>query len=113
MSDNAADQLFTFVLTVSFPAGNVIGELKCFGVSALKMKADVSRSTGPQTFLDKDAPRYSTALAVFTGCIIVAVFTMLAIWVINIRRNRANEAIRSAPGYVALQNQEFLDLTDR
>jgi MFS transporter, ACS family, allantoate permease len=38
---------------------------------------------------------------------------MLCIWAINLKRNRANEAIRAEPSYVAKQNQEFLDLTDR
>ncbi|ORY54995.1 putative MFS allantoate transporter, partial [Leucosporidium creatinivorum] len=103
-----------FTTVLSLISSNVAGSTKKSTVTALFMISyAVGNVIGPQTFLDKDAPRYDTALIVFTACIIVAVLTMLAIWSVNVRRNRANEAIRNAPGYVALQNQEFLDLTDR
>jgi len=38
---------------------------------------------------------------------------MLFIYVYCKRQNRIKEGIRNAPGYVKLENQEFLDLTDR
>ena len=69
--------------------------------------------SGPQTFRQQDAPRYSPALATATAVICFGVVDLALIWFLNVRENRRKEKITSDPGYVPKQNQEFLDLTDR
>ena len=68
---------------------------------------------GPQVFQAKDAPTYRPAEITIITCWAVAVIDLLYIWWHTRRLNIEKERIRAEPGYVKLENQEFLDLTDR
>lgn len=68
---------------------------------------------GPQTFRPKDAPRYIPAEITIIVCIGVSMCIMLFVYWWYVKENRRKEENRSRPDYVRLQNQGFLDLTDR
>lgn len=69
--------------------------------------------TGPQTFRPGDAPRYVPAEVTIIVCWGVCLGILAFIHFYCVRQNKKKAEIRSAPGYVKLENQEWLDLTDR
>ncbi|GAA6054156.1 hypothetical protein JCM3770_003223 [Rhodotorula araucariae] len=103
-----------FIVVLSLISSNVAGSTKKTTVQALFfIFYAVGNLVGPQTFRQRDAPRYAPALATATGVICFGILDLAVIWVLNARENRRKEAITTAPGYVPKPNQEFLDLTDR
>jgi ACS family allantoate permease-like MFS transporter len=68
---------------------------------------------GPQTFRPKDAPEYRPAEITILVCWVVCIIDILYIWWYYRRQNKKKALIRESPGYVKVENQEFLDLTDR
>lgn len=68
---------------------------------------------GPQTFRPKDKPHYRPGQITILACYSACVVDILFIWWYARRQNKKKALIRAAPGYVKLENQEFLDLTDR
>lgn len=68
---------------------------------------------GPQTFRPQDAPRYVPAEITIIVCFAVATGIMLFIWWWYQHENKRKMAIQAQPDYVRMENQEWLDLTDR
>ena len=87
---------------------------------------------GPQTFRPKDQPRYVPAEIIIIVCYVsasgkntgwsknadlykqcVCLCDLAFIYFYYRRQNRKKALARAQPGYVKLENQEFLDLTDR
>lgn len=68
---------------------------------------------GPQTFRPSQAPRYVPAEITICVCYGLCLVIMAFIHYYCVRQNAKKAAIRNAPGYVRLENQEWLDLTDR
>ncbi|KXT13971.1 hypothetical protein AC579_4207 [Pseudocercospora musae] len=103
-----------FVAFLSLISTNVAGYTKKTTVAAMYLIAYcVGNIIGPQTFRPKDAPRYVPAEIVILCCYGVSLGIMLLIWLWCKRENRRKAGIRAEPGYQKLENQEFLDLTDR
>jgi ACS family allantoate permease-like MFS transporter len=73
----------------------------------------VGNLIGPQTFRPQDAPRYRsgeiTVLACFGVCFLIMAFVYLALKA----ENRRKAKLRAEPGYEKMENQEWMDLTDR
>lgn len=67
---------------------------------------------GPQTFRQKDAPRYVPGEITILVCYGISLLDILFIWYWCRRMNAKKALIRAEPGYQKLENQEFLDLTD-
>lgn len=67
----------------------------------------------PQVFRPKDAPRYVPAEITIIACWAVCLVDMFFIYWYCRRQNAKKAAIRADPTYVKLENQEWLDLTDR
>ncbi|OJJ50512.1 hypothetical protein ASPZODRAFT_106152 [Penicilliopsis zonata CBS 506.65] len=104
-----------FVALLSLISSNVAGYTKKTTFAALYLIGYCIGNiiAGPQTFRPKDAPRYVPAeitIIVCQGlCLMILVFVFW--WY---RRENARKAlIRAGPEYVKLENQEWLDLTDR
>lgn len=103
-----------FVALLSMISSNVAGYTKKTTVAALYLIGYcVGNIIGPQTFRPKDAPQYLPAEITILVCIGVSLLIMLFIYWWYCRENRRKTEIQSRPGYVRLENQEFLDLTDR
>lgn len=68
---------------------------------------------GPQTFRPKDAPRYAPAEVTIVCCWGACIVDLLFIWWYYRHENRKKAAIRAQPEYRKLENQEWLDLTDK
>lgn len=73
----------------------------------------VGNIIGPQTFRQKDAPRYVPAEITIIVCWGVCLIDLAFIHLYCKWQNNKKAKIRDAPGYVKLENQEWLDLTDR
>ncbi|KAI5300354.1 hypothetical protein KEM55_008002 [Ascosphaera atra] len=84
--------IFAAVYLVAYCAGNIIG---------------------PQTFRPADAPRYMPAEVVIIVAGVSTIIDSYFIWWWYWRENNKKEQIRSAPGYVKLENTEFMDITDK
>ncbi|RFU29208.1 hypothetical protein B7463_g7128, partial [Scytalidium lignicola] len=102
-----------FVALLSLISSNVAGYTKKTTVAALYLIAYcVGNIIGPQTFRPKDAPRYTpaeiTIICCWGACLINLVFIA---WYYR-SQNKKKAAMRAAPGYRKLDQQEFLDLTD-
>ena len=67
---------------------------------------------GPQTFRPKDAPRYIPAEITIIVCFGLCLLDIAFIHFWCVKQNKKKAAIRAEPGYVRLENQEWLDLTD-
>ena len=73
----------------------------------------VGNIIGPQVFRPKDEPRYVPAEITIIVCWFVCLLDMLFIYLYCRHQNKKKATVRQQPGYVKLENQEFLDLTDR
>lgn len=103
-----------FVCLLSLISSNVAGYTKKTTVAAMYLIGYCAGNIiGPQTFRPKDAPRYIPAEITILCCWGVCLLDLAFILWYYRRLNKKNEAIRTAPGYRKLDNQEFLDLTDR
>ena len=77
------------------------------------MNALIHSMTGPQTFRPKDAPRYVPAEITIICCWGACIIDLLFIFLYCKYQNKKKAAFRAQPGYVKLENQEWLDLTDK
>ena len=68
---------------------------------------------GPQTFRPKDAPRYVPAEITIIVCWGICLGIMLFIYIWCRSQNAKKAKVRAQPDYIKLENQEWLDLTDR
>jgi MFS transporter, ACS family, allantoate permease len=103
-----------FVAFLSLIATNVAGYTKKTTVAAMYLIAYcVGNIIGPQTFRPKDEPRYVPAEITILVCWGVCLLDLAFIYFYCRRQNKKKAQIRAQPGYVKLENQEFLDLTDR
>lgn len=103
-----------FVALLSLISTNVAGWTKKTTVAALYLIGYcVGNIIGPQIFAEKDAPEYRPAEITIIVCYFVCVVDIIFIYFWCKRENKKKAAIRAAPGYIKLEGQEFLDLTDR
>jgi len=103
-----------FVALLSLIATNVAGYTKKTTVAALYLIAYCAGNIiGPQTFRPKDAPRYVPAEITIIVCWAACVVDMVFIWWYCRWQNKKKAAFRARPDYRKLENQEWLDLTDR
>lgn len=68
---------------------------------------------GPQTFRPKDQPRYVPAEITIIVCFGIQLMTLAAIYFYSKLQNKKKAALRADPTYMKLDNQAFLDLTDK
>ena len=68
---------------------------------------------GPQTFRPEDAPRYKPAEITIIVCWCASLVDLVLIWWYCRHQNRKKALVRAQPTYQKLENQEWLDLTDR
>ncbi|KAJ5151108.1 transporter [Penicillium canariense] len=104
----------TFVALLSMISSNVAGYTKKTTVAALYLIGYcVGNIIGPQTFRPKDAPHYVPAVITIIVCFGVSLCIMVFIWWWYRKENARKLEIQARPDYVRLENQEWLDLTDR
>ena len=102
-----------FVAILSLIATNVAGYTKKTTIAALYLIGYcVGNIIGPQTFRPKDAPRYVPAEITIIVCWGVCLLDLLFLYFWYRRMNAKKARLRAEPGYVRLENQEWLDLTD-
>ncbi|KAJ5261336.1 MFS allantoate transporter [Penicillium angulare] len=122
--ENNVGRLIGYYMTQAFPtcfaallsliSSNVAGYTKKTTVAAMYLIGYCAGNIiGPQTFRPQDAPRYVSAEITIIVCWGICLFIMLFIWWWYNKENRRKEGIRSEPNYTRLENQEWLDLTDR
>ena len=103
-----------FVALLSLISTNVAGYTKKTTVAAMYLIAYCTGNIiGPQTFRPKDAPRYVPAEIVIIACWAFCLVNLGLIYTYCRYQNNNKRKAREAPGYTKLENQEFLDLTDR
>lgn len=103
-----------FVALLSLISSNVAGYTKKTTVAAMFLIAYcVGNIIGPQTFQPKDAPRYVPAEITIIVCFGICLVDLYFIYWWCRRQNAKKAITRGLPGYVKLENQEFLDLTDK
>jgi len=103
-----------FVAFLSLISSNIAGYTKKTTVAAMYLIGYcVGNIIGPQTFRPKDAPRYVPAEITIIVCWVVCLGIMAFIYIWYRMQNAKKERLRSDPHYVKLENQEWLDLTDR
>lgn len=100
----------SFVCLLSGIASNTAGHTKKVIVNALCLIAYcIGNLIGPLTFLDREAPKYTTAKITMVATAVATFILMSIMHVINIlenkRRDRKNEKLN-------MENSEFADLTD-
>ena len=94
---------------IGYCVGNIIGK------SDLPVRSCVGLiiPVGPQTFRPKDAPRYKPAEITIIVCWFACLADLVFIWWYCRRQNQKKAAVRADPQYRKLENQEWLDLTDK
>ncbi|KAI1140389.1 major facilitator superfamily transporter allantoate [Hypoxylon sp. FL0543] len=103
-----------FVALLSLISTNVAGWTKKTTSAAMYLIAYcVGNIIGPQVFQSTDAPRYRNANITVLVCMAVSFAILIFINFWCRRQNKAKAAIRASPGYIKVDGQEFLDLTDR
>ncbi|KAL9098307.1 MAG: hypothetical protein Q9163_006011 [Psora crenata] len=103
-----------FVALLSLIATNVAGYTKKTTVAALYLIAYcVGNIIGPQTFRPKDAPRYVPAEISIICCWAACLIDLLFIYWYCQAQNKKKAAFRTRRDYRKLENQEWLDLTDK
>ncbi|KAF2240807.1 membrane transporter [Trematosphaeria pertusa] len=103
-----------FVAILSLISSNIAGYTKKTTVAAMYLIGYCAGNIiGPQTFRAKDAPRYVPGEITIIVCYGVCLGILLFIHVYCVMQNKKKVNIRAAPEYVKLDNQEWLDLTDK
>ncbi|CAN9246952.1 unnamed protein product [Alternaria alternata] len=103
-----------FVALLSLISSNVAGYTKKTTVAAMYLIGYcVGNIIGPQTFRPQDAPRFVSAEITIIVCWGVCLGILAFIHFYCVWQNKKKAQIRAAPEYVKLDNQEWLDLTDR
>ena len=103
-----------FVALLSLIATNVAGYTKKTTVAALYLIGYCAGNIiGPQTFRPKDAPRYVPAEITIICCWVACLIDLIFIWWYCRRQNTLKAEYRARPDYRKLDNQEWLDLTDK
>lgn len=103
-----------FVALLSLISTNVAGYTKKTTVAAFYLIGYCAGNIiGPQTFRPKDAPNYRPAEITIIVCWVVCLGDILFIWWYCRRQNKIKERVRASEGYTKLENQEWLDLTDK
>ena len=103
-----------FVCLLSLISTNVAGYTKKTTIAALYLIGYcVGNIIGPQTFRPKDAPRYVPAEITTICCWVACWADLMFIWWYYRSQNKKKAAFRAQPQYHKLDNQEWLDLTDR
>ncbi|KAI4846836.1 putative MFS allantoate transporter [Aureobasidium sp. EXF-8845] len=103
-----------FVALLSLISTNVAGYTKKTTVAAIYLIGYCTGNIiGPQTFRPKDAPRYIPAEIVIIVCYLLCIVDIVFIYWYCKRQNAKRATARASPSYVKLENQEWLDLTDR
>ncbi|KAK0391468.1 hypothetical protein NLU13_0969 [Sarocladium strictum] len=102
-----------FVALLSLISTNVAGWTKKTTVAAMYLVAYCAGNIiGPQTFRPSDGPYYRSAQITILVCYVASALDIVFIWWYCRRQNAKKVKLRAAPGYVKVENQEFLDLTD-
>jgi ACS family allantoate permease-like MFS transporter len=103
-----------FVTVLSLVSTNIAGYTKKTTIAAIMLIGySVGNIIGPQVFRPKDAPNYRPARITILVCLILCTLDLMLIYWYYKLVNRKNEVIRGTPEYRTLENQEFLDRTDR
>ncbi|KAI9848466.1 MAG: hypothetical protein M1837_000261 [Sclerophora amabilis] len=103
-----------FVALLSLISTNVAGYTKKTTVAAAYLIAYCAGNIiGPQVFRPKDAPRYVPAEITIIVCWGVCLLDLAFIYWYYVRQNAKKAVFRSQPQYQKLENQSFLDLTDK
>ncbi|KAK5456384.1 Allantoate permease [Exophiala xenobiotica] len=103
-----------FVALLSLISTNVAGYTRKTTVAALYLIGYcVGNIIGPQTFRPSDAPRYESAEITIIVCWGLCLIDLAFIWWYCKRQNKIKAKLRAEPGYTKLENQEWLDLTDK
>ena len=95
---------------ICYCAGNIIG-ISLYLTQTTLLNTDYR--AGPQTFRPKDAPRYVPAEITIIVCYGVCILDLLFIYWYCVNQNKKKAAFRARPDYMKLENQEWLDLTDK
>ncbi|EPS29216.1 putative transporter [Penicillium oxalicum] len=104
----------SFVALLAMISSNVAGYTKKTTVAAMYLIGYcVGNIIGPQTFRPKDAPHYTPAVITIIVCYFLSLCITVFIWWWYRRENARKAEIQARPDYVRLENQEWLDLTDR
>ncbi|KAH6606915.1 hypothetical protein Trco_006068 [Trichoderma cornu-damae] len=91
-----------------------IGWTKKTTVAAMYLVAYcVGNIIGPQTFRPKDAPQYRPAEITILVCWGTCLIDLVFIWWYYRRQNLKKSLVRADPSYTRVENQEFLDMTDK
>ncbi|KAL7943561.1 major facilitator superfamily domain-containing protein [Trichoderma barbatum] len=103
-----------FVALLSLISTNVAGWTKKTTVAAMYLVAYcVGNIIGPQTFRPKDAPEYRSAEITILVCWVACLVDLVFIWWWYRRQNLKKNLVRADPSYTKVENQEFLDMTDK
>ncbi|KAI9036395.1 allantoate permease family MFS transporter [Aspergillus affinis] len=103
-----------FVALLSMISSNVAGYTKKTTVAAFYLIGYCAGNIiGPQVFRPEDAPRYVPAEITIIVCWGVCLILLGCIWLWYKKENERKARVRASPEYVRLENQEWLDLTDR
>lgn len=104
----------SFVALLSLISSNIAGYTKkCSIAPIFLISYCIGNIIGPQTFRPSDAPRYVSAEITIIVCYGLCILDILFIhWYFN-RQNKIKAQKRQEPSYVKLENQEWLDLTDK
>ncbi|KAJ5473567.1 hypothetical protein N7475_003133 [Penicillium sp. IBT 31633x] len=103
-----------FVALLSLISSNLAGYTKKTTVAAFYLIGYcVGNIIGPQTFRPEHGPRYVPAEVTIIVCWGVCLVLLVGIWMWYRRENHKKILFTARPEYVRLENQEWLDLTDR
>ncbi|KAI9751504.1 MAG: hypothetical protein M4579_006040 [Chaenotheca gracillima] len=103
-----------FVALLSLISTNVAGYTKKTTVAAIYLISYCAGNIiGPQVFRPKDQPRYVPAEITIIVCWGVCLVDLAYIYFYYVRQNKKKATFRAQPHYNKLENQSFLDLTDK
>ncbi|PTB66232.1 MFS general substrate transporter [Trichoderma citrinoviride] len=118
------------IMIVAIPLDRPVGRLVGYYLTQvnrqlLKMKLNttvaamylvaycVGNIIGPQTFRPEDAPQYRPAEITILVCWGTCLLDLAFIWWWYRRQNYKKSLVRADPSYTKVENQEFLDMTDK
>lgn len=101
----------SFICILSFTNSNVCGTTKSYTSFYMTLVGYcVGNLIGPQTFLAREAPNYTTGKTIVGVCGILVLFILAAIWFSYYYENKRRDKL---PPPEKIENIEFADLTDK
>lgn len=103
-----------YVVGLSLPQANTAGQTKkSIAFSLVTVGYAAGNLIGPQTFLNREAPKYTSGVVAMIACFCVSMLLMLAYLAVAASENKRRDRKYGKPKELRDVAEGFVDITDK